>query len=112
MTAPKTKEKWILYRHERSMMVLTINTALTLKQAVKGGLSKAAKNSILKNLDQSGLFSQRNQELKLDSATHKINHLIAYMFGYQTLLSGKKIFIFNSLGNLPIFTYNFGQYSV
>ena len=100
MTAPKTKEKWILYRHERSMMVLTINTALTLKQAVKGGLSKTAKNNILKNLNQSGLFSQRNQELKLDSATHKINHLIAYMFGYQTLLSGKKMFIFNSLGNL------------
>ena len=100
MTAPKTKEKWILYRHERNMMVLTINTALTLKQTVKGGISKEAKNNILKNLDQSGLFSQRNQELKLDSATHKINHLIAYMFGYQTLLSGKKMFIFNSLGNL------------
>ena len=100
MTAPRTKKKWVLYRHERDMMTLTINTALTLKQAVKGGLSKTAKNNILKNLNQSGLFSQRNQELKLDSATHKINHLIAYMFGYQTLLSGKKIFIFNSLGNL------------
>ena len=100
MTAPKTKEKWVLYRHERNMMTLTIGTALTLKKTVKGGLSKKAKNNILKNLNQSGLFSQRNQELKLDSATHKINHLIAYMFGYETLVSGKKIFIFNSLGNL------------
>jgi type II restriction enzyme len=100
MTAPKTKEKWVLYRHERDMMTLTIGTALTLKKTAKGGLSKKAKTNILKNLDQSGLFSQRNQELKLDSATHKINHLIAYMFGYETLVSGKKIFIFNSLGNL------------
>ena len=48
MTAPRTKEKWVLYRHERNMMVLTINTALTLKQTVKGGLSKAAKNTLNK----------------------------------------------------------------
>ena len=100
MTAPKTKEKWVLYRHENDMMNLTISTALTLKKTAKGGLSKKEKESILKKLGQTGLFSQRNQKLKLDSATHKINHLIAYMFGYETRVSGQKIFIFNSLGNL------------
>jgi hypothetical protein len=96
----RTKEKWVLYRHENDMMNLTISTALTLKKTVKGGLSKKEKESILKNLGQTGLFSQRNEKLKLDSATHKINHLIAYMFGYETRVSGEKIFIFNSLGNL------------
>jgi len=100
MTTSKTKEKWILYRHERDMMTLTIGTALTLKTTAKGGLSKEAKNNILINLNQTGLFSQRNPKLTLDSATHKINHLIAYMFGYATRVSGKKFFIFNSLGNL------------
>ena len=90
MTAPKTKGKWIIYRHEKSMD-LSVETAFALKETAKGGLSKKDKLNILKNLNRSGLFLQRNQLLKLDSANHKINQLEAYMFGYQTKISQKKV---------------------